>query len=458
VVHINYGISSFVKERAKQVSDLARIEKSQYDEYGVRRGLRNPDGTGVVAGITRLGNVRGYYIQDSERMPDEGKLTYRGIDLNDLTSAFLAENRPGYEETAYLLLFGELPTKQALAEFTALLAEYRELPSGFTEDMILAAPSRNIMNKLSRSILALYSYDAEPETFGGDVADELEKALRLVAQAPIIIANAYAAKRHYFDKESLHVRLAKPELAMAENFLRMLHGNDYTPEDVRLLDLCLVVQAEHGGGNNSAFACRVLSSSGTDIYSAISAAVGSLKGFQHGGANAKVEEMFNFIKQDVPNYNDDGAVRDYLVKIMKKQGGCGDGLIYGMGHAIYTKSDPRALLLKSTAKALAEAKGKAEMIEEFELIDRVERLTAGVYEEIKGHKKTLCANVDMYIGSVYKLLGIPRDLYTPLFAVARIAGWCAHRIEELWGNGRIIRPAFRAIAPRTEYIALDERE
>ena len=457
VVHINYEISSFVKERAQQVADLVRIEKSQYGEYGVRRGLRNPDGTGVVAGITRLANVRGYYIQDSERMPAEGNLTYRGVDLEDLTSAFLAENRPGYEETAYLLLFGELPTRDELAEFMKLLAEYRELPAGFTEDMILAAPSRNIMNKLSRSILALYSYDENPETFGSDVAVELEKALRLVAQAPIIINNAYAAKRHYFDKESLHVRLAKPELAMAENLLRMLHGNDYTPEDVRLLDLCLVVQAEHGGGNNSAFACRVLSSSGTDIYSAISAAVGSLKGFQHGGANAKVEEMLNYIRQDVPNYDEDKAVRDYLVKIMKRQAGCGDGLIYGMGHAIYTKSDPRALLLKGMAKELAQSKNVPDMVAEFDLIDRIESLTPGVYEELKGIDKPLCANVDMYIGSVYKLLGIPRDLYTPLFAVARIAGWCAHRIEELWGNGRIIRPAFKAIAPRVKYIAIEER-
>jgi len=447
-------ISPFVKARADKVSELSNVEKRLYDEYGVRRGLRNPDGTGVMAGITRLGNVRGYYIQDSERVAAPGKLTYRGIDIEKIADGFLSENRHGFEETAYLLLFGELPSRQELDEFVALLAEYRELPDGFTEDMILAAPSRNIMNKLSRSILALYSYDTEPETFGADIATELEKALRLVAQTPVIIVNAYGAKRHYFDKESLHLRRPQPDLAIAENLLRMLHGSNYTPEDVRLLDLCLMLHAEHGGGNNSAFTCRVLSSSGTDIYSTIAAAVGALKGPKHGGANAKVEEMFGYITRDVDKWQSDAEVRDYLVKILKKEGGCGDGLIYGMGHAIYTLSDPRARLLKSEAAKLAAAKG---MLDEFELIDRVERLTPEVYAEIKGITKPLCANVDMYSGFVYNLLGIPRDMYTPLFAVSRIPGWCAHRIEELWGNGKIIRPAYKAISSQTSYVEIDNR-
>ncbi|MDR0904822.1 MAG: citrate synthase [Oscillospiraceae bacterium] len=447
-------ISPFVRERAARVDALSRFERSLYDEYGVRRGLRNPDGTGVVAGITRLGNVRGYYIQDSERVSAPGKLTYRGIDVEELANGFLSENRPGYEETAYLLLFGELPCRDELAEFNAILAEYRDLPDGFTEDMILAAPSRNIMNKLSRSVLALYSYDDEPETFGGDIAHELEKALRLVARAPVIAANAYAAKRHYFDKESLHLRRPKADRAMAENLLGMLRGNDFTAEEARLLDLSLVLHAEHGGGNNSAFACRVLSSSGTDIYSAIAAAVGALKGARHGGANAQVEEMLNYIAQGVSDWTDDGAMRGYLAKILRKEAGNGDGLIYGMGHAIYTLSDPRAQLLKNTARTLADAKN---MLAEFELIESVERLTPEVYAEFKHTNKPLCANVDLYSGFVYKLLGIPRDLYTPLFALARIPGWCAHRIEELWGNGKIIRPAYKAIAKQTDYIAIDGR-
>ncbi|MDR0839709.1 MAG: citrate synthase, partial [Oscillospiraceae bacterium] len=292
-------ISPFVRERADCIEKLTSIEKSYYDEFGVRRGLRNPDGTGVVAGITRLGNVRGYYIQDSERVAAPGQLTYRGIDVTALANGFLSEGRPGFEETAYLLLFGKLPDESSLREFCSLLAEYRDLPHGFTEDMIFAAPSRNIMNKLSRSVLALYSYDPEPETFGADIAHELEKALRLVAHAPVIVANAYAAKRHYVDRESLHLRLPKPELYMAENFLHMIRGDVFTPEEARLLDLCLVLHAEHGGGNNSAFACRVLSSSGTDIYSAIAAAVGSLKGALHGGANERVEGMFDCVKRDV---------------------------------------------------------------------------------------------------------------------------------------------------------------
>jgi citrate synthase len=310
------------------------------------------------------------------------------------------------------------------------------------------------MNKLSRSVLALYSYDDEPETFGGDIAHELEKALRLVARAPVIAANAYAAKRHYFDKESLHLRRPKPELAMAENLLRMLRGSDYTAEEARLLDLSLVLQAEHGGGNNSAFACRVLSSTGTDIYSAIAAAVGSLKGAKHGGANARVEEMLDFIARDVGYRSDEGEIRGYLAKILRKEAGNGDGLIYGMGHAIYTLSDPRAQLLKNTARQLAESKN---MLAEFELIESVERLTPEVYAEFSHTSKPLCANVDLYSGFVYKLLHIPRDLYTPLFALARIPGWCAHRIEELWGNGKIIRPAYKAITPQTDYISIEKR-
>ncbi|MDR3310605.1 MAG: citrate synthase [Oscillospiraceae bacterium] len=446
----------FISEVSGSVLGAISFDKSLYDEYGVKRGLRNADGTGVMAGITGIGNVRGYFIRDGERVPAPGELTYRGIDINELCDGFLKDGRLGYEETAYLLLFGKLPSKAELQTFCERIAELRVLPEGFTEDMILAAPSLNIMNKLSRSFLALYSYDDAPETYGGDVKDELEKALCLTARAPIIIANAFAAKRHYYDKGSLHIRRPEPSLSTAENLLRIVRRTGkFTDDEARLLDLCLVIHAEHGGGNNSTFACRVLSSSGTDIYSALSAAVGSLKGALHGGANERVLAMFDDIEANVENPNDDGEVRDYLLKIVRGEAGLRDGKIYGMGHAVYTLSDPRALILKNTARKLAE---KSEFIGKFNLIETVERLTPGVLAETGKRTKPICANVDMYSGMVYKMLGIPRELYTPLFAVARVPGWCAHRIEELWSNGRIIRPAYKAIAKEQRYVPIDERQ
>ncbi|MDR0446249.1 MAG: citrate synthase [Oscillospiraceae bacterium] len=450
-------VSPFVRERVDALLPLVRFEREAYDRYGVRRGLRNPDGTGVMAGLTRLGDVRGYYIKDSARVPAPGRLTYRGVDLDELTRGFLSENRSGYEETAYLLLFGELPDKKSLDALRAALSEYRELPQGFTEDMILAAPSRNVMNKLSRSVLALYSYDPQPETIGEDIAPELERALKLVARMPVIAANAYAAKRHYFDGESLHLRRSKPGLDLAENFLFLTRGAAYTKEEARLLDLCLVLHAEHGGGNNSTFACRVVSSSGSDIYSAVAAAVGALKGPKHGGANESAEDMLEHIKSGVSDWSDDDEVRTYLSKILKKEAGNGDGKIYGMGHAIYTLSDPRAALLRDTARALAEKKGVSD---ELRLIESVERLTPEAFAQSGHTPKTLCANIDLYSGFVYRMLGIPRDLYAPLFAAARIASLCAHRIEEIWGDargGRIIRPAYKAIAPERKYIPMGER-
>ncbi|MDR3209742.1 MAG: citrate synthase [Oscillospiraceae bacterium] len=446
--------ADFVRARAEELSELIRFEKSYYEEFGVKRGLRNPDGTGVMAGMTRLGNVRGYYMQDGERVAAPGVLTYRGIDLAKLVNGFLTEGRPGFEEVSYLLLFGRLPSRGELEEFCTILASYRALPHGFTEDMILAAPSRNIMNKLSRSVLALYSYDPDPETFGRELTLEIDKALRLTARAPIIVAYAYGAKRHYFENQSLHLRRPDPALTTAENFLRLvLRTGEYTPEEARLLDLCLVLHAEHGGGNNSAFACRVLSSAGTDIYSAISAAAGSLKGPLHGGANERVMDMLEHIGRGVRDWSDDDELRAYLRKILDGEAGAGDGKLYGMGHAIYTLSDPRALLLRETARELAAAK---DLGAEFGLIESVERLAPEVFGET-GRPKTLCANVDLYSGFVYRMLGIPRELYTPLFAVSRVPGWCAHRQEELWGSEKIIRPAYKAIAPETEYIALDAR-
>jgi len=444
----------FLEKHSDAVANTNHIDRLAYKQYDVKRGLRNADGTGVMAGLTRIGNVRGYYMQDGEKCPMPGQLFYRGIDIEDLVGGFVAEGRFGYEETAYLILFGELPTKEELADFRALLSDYRMLPDNFTESMILASPSVDIMNKLARSILSLYSYDPNPEP-NGDITKELDKALRLIACTPVIVANAFAAKRHYYDNESLHLHRPNSDLSLAENFLYSVRmDNSFTEEEARLLDLCLVLHAEHGGGNNSAFACRVLSSSGTDIYSAIAAAVGSLKGPKHGGANIKVMQMFDHVKRDVSNWTDEEELRAYLRKVLRKEAGLGDGLIYGMGHAVYTTSDPRAVLLKDMARGLAEEKGYEK---EFSLLEAVERLAPAAFADEDRSDKTLCANVDMYSGLVYQMLDIPSELYTPLFAIARMVGWCAHRIEEIANLNRIMRPAYKALIDETEYIPLPLR-
>jgi citrate synthase len=432
-----------------------QIDPAYYQKLDVKRGLRNADGTGVMAGITQIGNVQGYYMQDGEKTAMPGRLIYRGINVEDLIQGFMKEHRFGFEETAYLLLLGALPTRTQLEQFTRVLAAYRTLPDRFTEDMILAAPSHDVMNKLARSVLALYSYDSDPDNNG--IENELRQAIQLIARCSTIVAHAFATKRHYFDNESLYLHRPQDDLSVAQNFLHSIRpNNQFTDEEARLLDLCLVLHMEHGGGNNSAFACRVLSSSGTDIYSSIAAAVGSLKGPRHGGANKKVMEMFSYIESEVSDWTDDGAIRDYLAKLIRKEAGDRSGLIYGMGHAIYTLSDPRAVILKRFAKNLAAKDPK--MLEEFELFEAVERLTPEVFHDLTGSPKIMCANVDLYSGLVYKMLGIPVELYTPLFAMARMVGWCAHRVEEVYNPGnKIIRPAYKAVAPRREFIPLDQR-
>lgn len=430
------------------------IAPSFYQKHDVKRGLRNPDGTGVMAGVTLIGNVQGYIIRDGELVPQDGNLIYRGIDVKDLIGGFVAENRFGYEETVYLLLFGELPTATQLTEFKHLLCEWSALPFDFTEDMIIKAPSRNVMNKLARSILALYSYDKEPEP--SDLETELFQALRMIARCPTIVAHAYAVKRHYFDNESLYLHRPRQDMSIAENFLYSIRrDNHFTEDEAKLLDLCLVLHAEHGGGNNSAFACRVLSSSGTDIYSALSAAVGSLKGPKHGGANQKVNDMLCDIQRNVKNWKDEGEVKCYLAKIVRKEAHDGSGLIYGMGHAVYTISDPRTIILKEFSRKLAEQKG---MVDELDLIESVERFAPVVFAEEKHNDKSICANVDLYSGFVYKMLEIPEELFTPIFAVSRMAGWCAHRIEEVYNSeNRIIRPAYKAVSKSKQYIPLKDR-
>ncbi len=445
---------SFIQSLCGEFLKHNCIDPAFYERWDVKRGLRNADGTGVMAGVTQIGNVLGYYVQDGERNPMEGRLFYRGIDVADLVEGFMNEDRFGFEETAYLLLFGALPTQRQLSLFQQTLRAHQDLPAMFTEDVILRSPSKDVMNQLQRAILALYSYDSDPENLSPEWG--LHQAIALIARTPLIVAHAFSAKRHYYDGQSLYLHSPQEGLSLAENFLfSVRHDNRYTAEEARLLDLCLVLHAEHGGGNNSAFSCRVLSSSLTDIYSAVSAAVGSLKGPRHGGANKKVREMFTYIEDAVHDWNDEDELRAYLEKLVRGEAGDGSGLVYGMGHAIYTLSDPRAVLLKRFASRLAEQKG---MLEEFRLIERVERLTPQVLSRIKGEERIMCANIDLYSGFVYKMLNISPELYTPLFATARMVGWCAHRLEEVCNSGnKIIRPAYKAVAPLRPFVPLSQR-
>lgn len=430
-----------------------RFDSTVYGHYEVKRGLRNADGTGVVAGVTGIANVRGYYIQDGEKTPMPGRLFYRGIDVSDLIDGFTAEGRFGYAETAYLLLFGRLPTREQLFGFDAFMDANRELPHSFTEDMILKAPSPDVMNKLARGVLALYSYDDNPEDMS--LSSELRRAVALIARTPQMVAHGYAAKKYAYDHDSLYLHRPQNGMSPAENFLwSVRRDNKFTSREARLLDLCMVLHAEHGGGNNSAFTCRVLSSTGTDLYSAIAGAVGSLKGPKHGGANKKVMEMFAVIEDQVRDWRDDEEVCACLGDILDGKAGDGSGLLYGMGHAVYTLSDPRAVILKTFARDLAREKG---MEEELDLLESVERLCPRIMEA-RGQTKVFCANVDMFSGFVYKMLGIPVELYTPLFAMSRMAGWCAHRMEELFTpGGRIIRPAYKAVFPKGAYVPLEKR-
>ena len=412
-----------------------RIDPKYYEKFNVKRGLRNPDGSGVMAGVTNICNVHGYVINEGEKSPDEGKLVFRGYNINDLVSNVVAENRFGYEEIAYLLLGGKLPTEHQLENFRELLDNNRELPEGFFEDMILKAPSKNIMNKMSRAVLALYSYDDVPDNT--EVKHEVDTAVSIIAKMPVIMVSAYHVKQRYYNHKSMFMHPLIPGQSTAETILSMLRPDrQFTDEEAKLLDVMLMLHAEHGGGNNSTFTCRVLTSSGTDPYAAYSAAIGSLKGPRHGGANHKVIQMHQYIKDNVKNWDDEGEVADFLRKILRKEAGDGTGLIYGMGHAVYTLSDPRAVILKQNAAKMAIG---SEFEAEYRLLEMIERLTPELFKEVKGDEKKMCANVDMYSGFVYKMLGIPEDLFTPLFAVSRMAGWCAHRFEESMTGKRIIK-------------------
>ena len=426
---------------------------SDYQTYGVKRGLRNPDGTGVMAGLTNICNVHGFMMADGVRVPDEGKLIYRGIDVKDIVKACMSENRFGFEETAWLLLFGSLPTKDQLEKFTDILGKTRELPDNFVEDMIMKSPSKDIMNKMGRSVLALYSFDNNPDDTS--LENIMRQSIQLIASLPTIMTYAYQVKKRAFDRESMFFHPVDLKLSTSETILRTLRPDmQFTDSEAKLLDLCMILHAEHGGGNNSTFSARVLSSSGTDTYATVSAAIGSLKGPRHGGANLRVRRMMEEMKEDVKDWKDEEEVYNFLAGVIRKEKGDGSGLIYGFGHAIYTLSDPRAVILKGAAEQLADEK---KMNEEFELYKLVEKLTPRVMEEVKGSDKVICANVDFYSGFVYDMLGIPSDLFTPLFAVSRIAGWCAHRIEEVTYGGRIIRPAYRAMSKSRKYIPISDR-
>ncbi len=445
--------TALLDELTHHAEKMNRIPLDLYQKYSVKRGLRNEDGTGVLVGLTEIGDVHGYIIDEGEIVPVEGRLEYRGTTVNDITNGFQAEKRFGFEEVCYLLLFGAMPTRQQLTQFTTILGENRALPNGFTENMILKAPSREIVNKLARSVLVCYSYDPNPDDIS--LKNVLRQSIELIARFSTMVAYGYQAKSHYFDGKSLFIHRPQKDLCTAENLLHLIRPDSkFSRLEAETLDLALVLHAEHGGGNNSTFTTHVVSSTGTDTYSAIAAAVGSLKGPLHGGANLKVMEMMADIKEHVKDWQDDEEVEEYLAKILRKEAFDGKGLIYGIGHAVYTLSDPRAVLLKEKAKELASSRGLGK---EFELYERVARLFPGVFRSVKNSDKVVSANVDFYSGFVYDMLDIPNELYTPIFCIARIAGWCAHRIEELISGGRIIRPAYRNILRNKEYVPLGKR-
>lgn len=446
-------MNSFKDTMYEAFTENNLISPAYFDKYGVKRGLRNPDGTGVMAGVTNICNVHGYVVDDGEKKPAEGKLIFRGYNIRDLIGKVETEDRFGFEEIVYLLLTGRLPTAVELSDFSDLLSESRALPDNFFEDMILKAPSRDIMNKMARATLALYSYDSDPEAQTPE--HEIDTAVSLIAKMPVIMICAYETKKRYYNNDSMFMHPLIKGQSTAENILSTLRPDrKFTRDEAKLLDLLLMLHAEHGGGNNSTFSCRVLTSSGTDPYSAYAAAIGSLKGAKHGGANRKVSEMLKFIKNNVSDWEDENEVYSYLKKLIRKEDGDRSGLIYGMGHGVYTLSDPRAVILKKHAGKMAEG---TEFEKEFRLLSSIEKLTPQAFAEIKHSDKVICANIDLYSGFVYRMLGIPEDLFTPLFAVSRMAGWCAHRFEEINSGRRIIRPAYKSVAPERPYIALGNR-
>ena len=441
-----------IKELAKKCEH--KIDEELFAKYNVNRGLRKRNGEGVLAGLTDISMIQSYTMIDREVVPCEGKLFYRGINIEDIVEGFISENRYGFEETCYLLLFGELPNQNQLDDFKAMIADYRQLPTNFVRDIIMKAPSRDMMNMLARSVLTLYAYDDN----GSDtsIPNVLRQSIQLISLFPVLAVYGYQSYAHYEMGQSLFIHPPKEELSVAENILHLLRPDSkYSKLEAKLLDMALVLHAEHGGGNNSTFTTHVVSSSGTDTYSAIAAALCSLKGPKHGGANIKVVEMFADLKEHVKDWKDEDEIRAYLLKLLNKEAFDHAGLIYGMGHAVYSISDPRSKILSRFVRRLSEEKGRED---EYHLYTSVEKLAKEVIAKERKIYKGVSANIDFYSGFIYSMLGLPHELYTPLFAIARIAGWCAHRMEELVNGNRIIRPAYKAVAPTREYVPLKDRK
>jgi citrate synthase len=431
----------------------SQINSELYRKYEVKRGLRDISGKGVLAGLTEIGEIRSYTIVDDEMVPCEGKLFYRGMDIEELVNGFVSEGRYGFEEITYLLLFGDLPNQEELATFSELLSSYRSLPTHFVRDIIMKAPSKDMMNTLARSVLTLYSYDDRADDI--TIPNVLRQSLQLIALFPMLSVYAYQAYSHYHDGKSLYIHSPQPNLSTAENILHILRPNSkYTALEAKILDIALVLHMEHGGGNNSTFTTHVVSSSGTDTYSSVAASLGSLKGPKHGGANIKVVRMFEDMKNVIHDWSSEDEVKQYLKALLNRNAFDHAGLIYGMGHAVYSLSDPRANIFKSFVESLSREKGR---MKEFQLYSMVERLAPQVIAEERQIYKGVSANVDFYSGFVYSMLDLPLELYTPIFAMARIVGWSAHRIEELANNGKIIRPAYKSVAPKREYVKLSKR-
>ena len=449
----NMKVTPEIEQLTEACKDHTTMDLSLYGKYDVKRGLRDINGKGVLAGLTQVSNVQAVKVVDGKEVPCAGSLYYRGYNIKDLTNGFVKDNRFGFEETTYLLLFGTLPNEKQLEDFKELLANQRSLPRNFVRDVIMKAPGRDIMNALSRSVLTLYSYDKDPDNI--ELENVLRQCINLFSVFPLLSVYAYQAYNHYEKGKSLYIHNPKKELSTAENILRMLRPDkQYTDLEAKILDLALILHMEHGGGNNSTFTTHVVSSSGTDTYSAIAASLGSLKGPKHGGANIKVVQMFQDMKKEVKNWEDEDAVRAYLKRLLHKEAFDKRGLIYGMGHAIYSVSDPRAEVLRGFVESLAKEKGR---MKDYRLYSMVEWMAPEVIAEERRIYKGVSANVDFYSGFVYSMLDLPLELYTPMFAVARIVGWSAHRMEELINTDKIIRPAYKNVLPAAEYVPLKER-
>ncbi len=448
------AVTPEIRVLAEKAYQSTLIDSELYKKWDVKRGLRDLKGKGVLAGLTHISDVHAVDIIDGESVPVHGTLRYRGYDVKDLVKGISARNDFGFEEITYLLLFDKLPNRDELADFRKILARYRALPKNFVRDVIMKAPSSNMMNTLARSVLTLYSYDSAAEDIS--VPNVLRQSLQLISLFPMLSVYSYQAYAHYQKNESLYIHMPDTEISLAENLLYILRpDSSYSDLEAKVLDIALILHADHGGGNNSTFTTHVVTSTGTDTYSSVAASLGSLKGPRHGGANVKVIEMFEDMKEKIRDWKDEEEVSRYLCDILDKKEFDRNGLIYGVGHAVYSLSDPREVIFKSFVERLAHEKG---LDDEFALYDLVERLSPKEIAKRRPIYKGVCANVDFYSGFVYKMLDLPRELYTPIFACARISGWSAHRIEELSNNGKIIRPAFKSAQPIRDYTPMEERE